>query len=76
MYRTYTLLHRNAAVIVTGAFKNTGYNRLLNELGWDSLDDRRKLSRLCLFKKMQLSKHASNDNNSDKTLVQPLGLFV
>ncbi len=38
-------LHRNAAVIVTGAFKNTGYNRLLNELGWDTLDDRRKLSR-------------------------------
>ena len=25
-------LHRNAAVIVTGAFKNTRYNRLLNEL--------------------------------------------
>ena len=28
-----------------GLFKNTGYNRLLNELGWDTLDDRRKLSR-------------------------------
>ena len=28
-------LHRNAAVIVTGAFKTTGYNRLLDELeGW------------------------------------------
>ncbi len=64
-------LHRNAAVIVTGAFKNTGYARLLNELGWDTLDDRRKLSRLCLFKKMQLSKQAVTDNKPDNILVQP-----
>ncbi len=49
-------LHRNASVIVTGAFKNTSYVKLLEELGWDSLEDRRKLSRLCLFKKMELSK--------------------
>ncbi len=64
-------LHRNAAVIVTGAFRNTGYNRLLSELGWDTLDDRRKLSRLCLFKKMQVSKQASSDNKPENILVQP-----
>ncbi len=54
-----------------GLFKNTGYNRLLNELGWDTLDDRRKLSRLCLFKKMQVSKLASKNNNPENILVQP-----
>ncbi len=64
-------LHRNASVIVTGAFKNTSYVRLLEELGWDSLEDRRKLSRLCLFKKMELSKKVHNENRLDDTLVQP-----
>ncbi len=64
-------LHRNAAVIVTGAFKSTGYNRLLEELGWDTLDERRKLSRLCLLKKMQFSKKAISENEPDKVLVQP-----
>ena len=56
---------------VTGAFRNTGYNRLLTELGWDTLDHRRKLSRLCLFKKMQVSKLASSNNNPQNVLVQP-----
>ncbi len=64
-------LHRNAAVIVTGAFKTTGYVRLLDELGWDTLDDRRKLSRLCLFKKMQLSKQAVLEDKPENLLVQP-----
>ncbi len=64
-------LHRNASVIVTGAFKSTSYVKLLEELGWDSLDDRRKLSRLCLIKKMELSKKAHNDNRLDDILVQP-----
>ncbi len=44
-------LHRNAAVIITGAFKNTSFDKLLDELGWNSLEDRRKLARLTLFKK-------------------------
>ena len=64
-------LHRNASVIVTGAFKNTSYAKLLDELGWDTLEDRRKLSRLCLFKKMELSKKAHNENRLDEILVQP-----
>ena len=64
-------LHRNASVIVTGAFKNTSYAKLLEELGWDTLDDRRKLSRLCLFKKMELSKKAHNENKLEDVLVQP-----
>ncbi len=64
-------LHRNAAVIVTGAFKTTSYVRLLDELGWDTLDDRRKLSRLCLLKKMQLSKQAAHNNKPDNILVRP-----
>ncbi len=37
----------------------------------DTLDDRRKLSRLCLFKKMQVSKLASSNNNPENILVQP-----
>ncbi len=62
-------LHRHAAVIVTGAFKNTSFVRLLNELGWDSLDDRRKLARLGLYKKMVISSHAHKDNRVDDVLV-------
>ncbi len=62
-------LHRNAAVIVTGAFKITSFARLLNELGWDSLEDRRKLARLSLYKKMVLSSRAHKDNRVDKILV-------
>ncbi len=46
-------LHRHAAVIVTGAFKITSFVRLLDELGWNSLEDGRKLARLTLFKKMK-----------------------
>ncbi len=62
-------LHRHAAVIVTGAFKNTSFARLLSELGWDSLDDRRKLARLSLYKKMVISSHAHKDNRVDHVLV-------
>ena len=64
-------LHKNASVIVTGAFKNTSYVRLLDELGWDTLEERRKLSRLCLLKKMELSKKAQNEGKLDNILVQP-----
>ena len=62
-------LHRNAAVIVTGAFKNSSFARLLNELGWDSLEDRRKLARLSLFKKMTLSAQFHKNGNVNEILV-------
>ncbi len=48
---------------MTGAFKNSSFARLLNELGWDSLEDRRKLARLSLFKKMTLSAQFHKDGN-------------
>ena len=64
-------LHRNASVIVTGAFKNTSYVRLLEELGWDSLEDRRKLSRLCLFKKWSFQKKHKMKIDWMKSLFNP-----
>ena len=36
----------------TCVFRNTSYNRLLEELGWNTLDERRKLTRLNIFCKM------------------------
>ena len=42
-------IHRRGAVICTCAFRNTSYERLLGELGWNTLDERRKLARLSLF---------------------------
>ncbi len=45
-------LQRRAAVICTCAFRNTSYERLLGELGWNTLDQRRKLARMSLFYKM------------------------
>ena len=62
-------LYRNAAVIVTGAFRNTSFARLLNELGWDTLDDRRKLARLSLYKKITISAKAHKDGPTDQILV-------
>ncbi len=62
-------LHRHAAVIVTGAFKNTSFARLLGELGWDSLEDRRKLARLSLYKKMVISSQAHRGNRANEVLV-------
>ena len=62
-------LHRNAAVIITSAFKNTSFVKLLDELGWNSLEDRRKLARLTLFKKMTISSHAHKENRPNDTLV-------
>ena len=60
-------LNRNAAVIITGAFKNTSFVKLLDELGWNSLEDRRKLARLTLFKK--ISSHAHRENRPNDALV-------
>ena len=45
-------IQRRGAIIYTCAFRNTSYEKLLGELGWNSLDQRRKLSRLNLFYKM------------------------
>ncbi len=45
-------LQRRAAIICTRAFQNTSYAKLLEELGWDSLEDRRTLARRSLFYKM------------------------
>ncbi len=39
-------IQRQAAIVCTCCFKNTGYQKLLNELGWSSLEDRRKYFRL------------------------------
>ncbi len=69
-------LHRQAAVVVTGAFKNTSYVKLLTELGWENLENRRKLARLSLFKKMVISRSASKtDPNDSSKLLVPEYLF-
>ena len=45
-------IQRQAALICTCTFRNSSYNRLLNELGWASLEERRKLFRLSTMYKM------------------------
>ncbi len=62
-------LHRQAAVVVTRSFRNSSYVRLLDELGWNDLEDRRKLQRFSLFKKMTISKSALQSGDSEKMLV-------
>jgi len=42
-----------AAVLCTGAYRLTGYNSLLKELGWENLQTRRIFHRLTLLYKMQ-----------------------
>ncbi len=58
-------LQRQAAVVCTCAFRNTSYERLLDELGWNTLDERRKLSRLGLFYKMSHKPCTGNDICTD-----------
>ncbi len=48
-------------MVCTCAFRNTSYERLLDDLGWNTLDERRKLSRLSLFYKMT-HKPCTGDN--------------
>ncbi len=55
--------HRQAAIVCTCAFRNTSYNKLLDELGWQTLDERRKLSRFNIFYKMNHSKRTCNAAN-------------
>ena len=45
-------VQRQAAVICSGSFRTTSYNKLLTELGWPTLDLRRKLARLSILYKM------------------------
>ncbi len=58
-------LQRRAAVVCTCAFRNTSYERLLGELGWNTLDQRRKLARLSLFYKMNHKKCDVNNQCID-----------
>ena len=46
----------NAALVVTGAWTGTSRQRLLDELGWETLDDRRRYRRLCHFFSLSKSK--------------------
>jgi hypothetical protein len=41
-------VQRRAAVLCTGALRRTAYTNLLNELGWESREDRRKKAKLIL----------------------------
>jgi len=41
-----------AGLIATGCWKNTSREKLYNELGWESLSDRRFLRRLLMYKKI------------------------
>ena len=54
-------LHRQAAIVCTCAFRITSYNKLLEELGWNTLKQRRKFARMSLFYKMQ-HKTCTGDN--------------
>ena len=46
-------LHRRAALMCTRAYRHTESNRLLQELGWCSLESRRQIHRLNLFYKIK-----------------------
>ena len=41
-----------AGLAVSGAWKGSSTQKIYNELGWESLDNRRKFRRLCLFYKI------------------------
>ncbi len=58
-------IHRRGAIICTCAFRNTSYKRLLGELGWNTLDERRKFARLSLFYKMSHKPCVGNDICTD-----------
>lgn len=45
-------LQRKAAIACTGAYVNTSHNRLLHELGWPSLRERRKNAKLIMAFKL------------------------
>ena len=45
-------IQRQSAIICTGAYRHTRHLNLLSELGWDSMADRRRFHKLCLFYKI------------------------
>ena len=47
-------LQKRAATACTGAFVRTSYDSLMFELGWDTLDKRRKYLRLSLYNKIKI----------------------
>lgn len=46
-------VQRAAALLCTGAYRRTSYDKLLVELGWETLETRRRYQRLVLMYKMQ-----------------------
>ena len=52
MFDRLESIQYNAAKICTGALKHTSHVKLLSELGWTTLADRRKYFKLVLFYKM------------------------
>lgn len=53
-YESHSLeqVQRRAAILCTGAFKRSSYKLLLEELGWESLEGRRKKAKLILMYKI------------------------
>ena len=45
-------VQRRAAILCTGAFRRSSYKALLSELGWESLEDRRRKAKLILMFKI------------------------
>ena len=45
-------IQRQAAIIVSGAYRHTSHNLLLYELGWNDLASRRTHHKLCIFYKI------------------------
>ena len=45
-------IQRQAAIICSGAYRHTSYEKLLSELGWESLSTRRQNHKLIIFYKI------------------------
>ena len=45
-------VQHKAGLVVSGCWQGTSQDKLYNELGWESLSDRRWYRRLCLFYKI------------------------
>ena len=45
-------IQRQAAIIVSGAYRHTRHDLLLSELGWEDLASRRKYHKICVFYKI------------------------
>ena len=51
--QTLDQLQRQAALICTGGYRHSDYTKLLKELNWEPLRDRRKIHKLILFYKIK-----------------------